>query len=218
MAQLPPQRAVDDANYLFAYRDPNMNGIANPPPQYTPQSLAAARNLPPNAPPLPPPPVPGFPPFGPPGSPRGPPGPNRAARNWFASNIPELTREAATQGLAGTWRGTRFLGQGSYGKVGLWEYQSAGPGDNGPNAFRQVVVKEMTGDQPNWAFAREEALTANLMQTGSRHIVSLAFPSEPIDSVRDGEDAMWHGFIKRLVMEYCPLGDLSNLIDRFETM
>ncbi|CZR55064.1 uncharacterized protein PAC_04950 [Phialocephala subalpina] len=85
------------------------------------------------------------------------------------------------------WRGTKILGDGGHGIVGLWEYQgNADP----PPTERQVAVKQLPAGQTtnpqldNLAF--EENFLLCLYQYTSAHIVRILFPSTTIIGANEG--------------------------------
>lgn len=102
------------------------------------------------------------------------------------------------------WKGTKFLGQGSFGKVGLWEFEDA----NKPQPLITKVAIKQQEDNP---FASEVELEAEgrimalLTTVRSRHLVRLY--GQPKADIEDEKKVV------RLFMEYCPGGDLTRLLE-----
>lgn len=91
-----------------------------------------------------------------------------------------------------TWRGTKILGVGDYGKVGLWECEEQNT--TGIKRKLQVAVKEMIKGPD---FTRESKIMGRLHQLGLwSHIVRLLH-----NVIREDD-----GKIHRIVIEYCPQG------------
>jgi len=104
----------------------------------------------------------------------------------------------------------RILGRGSFGAVGMWEYQ-------GPNPQRlpqiQLAIKQLSLDSKD-SLEGEARLMQLLGRNQSRHVLRL---------VRDTPDIIgpeipkWENRVRRLIMEFCPSGDLFKLLYRPET-
>jgi hypothetical protein len=123
--------------------------------------------------------------------------------------IPEITADPAQRAH---WKGIKYLGGGGGGRVGLWEY--TGPEDTARN-FRRVAVKEVRVDDPDdpemdsilqEAHFEEGKRLERLQQAAqSSHIITLQAPLPKADVKGQGK-------VRRLVLEYCDMGDLQKLI------
>jgi hypothetical protein len=143
----------------------------------------------------------------------------QAEQDFLASTIPDLEdpTQTAFAGVAGNWKATKLLGAGGFGLVALWEYQ--GPANVQDQKYRQVVVKEiMSGDPGQRNMSPEYRILNELQKTGSAHVNHVLTRARPIDTDTENIDQEWDGLIKRLILEYCPLGDMSVLIQRFQIL
>ncbi len=133
---------------------------------------------------------------------------------FLAQTIPEITADPAQRA---DWKGIKYLGGGGGGRVGLWEY--TGQEDTAPN-FRRVAVKEVRVDDPR----DDGVLQEELFKEGKRlerlqeaaqssHIITLQAPLPGADAKGEGSNAQRQGKIRRLVFEYCDMGDLLKLIE-----
>lgn len=134
-------------------------------------------------------------------------------QNFINSAPPDL--EDATQtgisGGPGNWRGKKFLGRGNSGYVGLWEYTRKNP-------IRQVVVKESSETIPGDDLRHEGTLLTELRDTKSQHIVHILNDPQVVDAQAEHINPAWNNKVRRLIMEYCPVGDLTDLIERFHRL
>lgn len=126
---------------------------------------------------------------------------------FLEQTIPEITADPAKRAQ---WKGIKYLGGGGGGRVGLWEY--TGPGNTATNS-RRVAVKEVRVDDQEWdsVFQEEhfkEGKRIERLQEAaqSAHIITLQAPLPKAD-------ANGRGKVRRLVFEYCDMGDLKGLID-----
>ena len=114
------------------------------------------------------------------------------------------------------WVGTKILGLGSFGVVGLWEYE--GHASTTPR-ITQVVVKmseaklpDFTEIQPFPKSKIDEGITLKrLAVCGSQHIVRIYGGNRLGD--RFGE----MGEVVKLFLEYCPNGDMGIFLSKYET-
>ncbi|KAI9052629.1 hypothetical protein LZ554_003971 [Drepanopeziza brunnea f. sp. 'monogermtubi'] len=106
------------------------------------------------------------------------------------------------------WHGTKFLGRGSFGVTGLWEYQGNDPN---PPALRHVVVKQsqlevyMPGGGHRSALD-EGNIGLTLSFIKAKHLV------RQYGGNRLGDSFAEMGRVIRIFMEYCPGGDLSQFV------
>ena len=195
----PTQQIVDNFNFWAKYRNQNA-------PNFDAQQIYDLLKAPYVRPPPPDPPIvskfTGWPAA--PG-PR-PPSPQIPAeqiqeQNFLSSHPPELASlQNAT--LAANWRGTKFLGRGGNGLVGLWEY--SGPEAN-PPPLRQVAIKQSLKPLPDMSLENEARFIQILNQAGSDHFVRQITPPQ--------RNAAGH--VERLILEYCPMGDMFGMTDSF---
>lgn len=125
---------------------------------------------------------------------------------WLTSE-PEWTSR-----LGDGWRGVKFLGKGSGGIAGLWEYHEDGEHD--PTALRKVVVKQSEATQdwdqttplgPKTPFDEGSHLV-ELRKLGSKHIF------RQYGGNRISDDFGEMGKVVRIFLEYCPGGDLGKFV------
>jgi hypothetical protein len=57
-----------------------------------------------------------------------------------------------------------------------------------------------------------------LEESGSPHINHILANARYINAQPGDVHEAWHGYVKRLILEYCPLGDLTQLIIRFQRL
>ncbi|EPE30898.1 Protein kinase-like (PK-like) [Glarea lozoyensis ATCC 20868] len=154
--------------------------------------------------------------------------PHRTAerRDWLASTIEELaTRTAA--GAVGQWRCISILGSGISGKVGLWRYD--GGDDNDIAVPREVAVKQIqTLRIGGMDYTEEAGYHQMFSNTNSCHIVH--FHASDIITPQDVQTMTanpnskeyvlpavantWLQLRRRIIMEYCELGSLYDLLER----
>lgn len=119
---------------------------------------------------------------------------------WLQSN-PQWAN-----GLNDSWRGTRVLGMGGYGLVGLWEYVKP------TGEVSRVVVKQ--SKRRDAALKRESILLRGLSQTRTRHVVRLLKRyHEEVGMGTSDWDSDKH-CISRIYLEFCENGDMKGLIKR----
>jgi hypothetical protein len=140
-------------------------------------------------------------------------------KDFLASTIPDLedAAQAKLGGGPGNWKATKYLGSGSFGMVALWEYE--GPVNAQGQRHHRVVVKESTHDEPSQGCMSDDyRIMKQLEQSGSPHINHVLANARWIDAQPGDVDEAWDGYVKRLILEYCPLGDLKQLIIRFQRL
>jgi len=145
--------------------------------------------------------------------------PTRTEQDFLASTIPDLEdpTQTAFAGGAGNWKATKLLGAGGFGLVALWEYQ--GPENVQGQKYHRVVVKEvMDGDPGQRNMSSEHRILKELLKTGSAHVTHVLADARAINADAENIDKEWNGLIKRLILEYCPLGDMRALIERFQIL
>jgi hypothetical protein len=199
----PPQKLIDDINFFRKYRDPTL-------PDWNSQDVKDNYrvNLFPDHP-EPEAVIHQFPGWPPPGQAMPPSAsPERDSQKSFLDNpMPGLITSAEDQV---NWRGTRYLGGGGGGKVGLWEY--TGPEDAAPET-RKLVVKQTVADWPSTDLQEEgEMIEVIRKRAKSSHIITLITPPEGIVAQDEGLGAEWDGVVRRIKLEYCELGDIKRLI------
>jgi hypothetical protein len=111
-----------------------------------------------------------------------------AERDFINKTIHDITANDAEKAY---WKGTKFLGSGGNGRVGLWEY--TGPNDIAPE-IKQIVVKEVISDDPIHNFEDEGEIIQRL-QTGSQslHIIGLVDKPRGADAQAEDLDPGWQG-------------------------
>ncbi|KAE8445529.1 hypothetical protein EG329_013292 [Mollisiaceae sp. DMI_Dod_QoI] len=122
-----------------------------------------------------------------------------------------------TNRLGEGWKGTKFLGQGSFGVTGLWEYQGKYNDPKAP-AIKQVVVK-MAQMFPG-AFAEdgdrsalEEGRIGRIIAGfGSNHLIRQFGGNRVGDHFSEMEDVV------RIFLEYCPGGSLHQFLPQAENL
>ena len=117
------------------------------------------------------------------------------------------------------WTGTKYLGDGTFGQVGLWEYQNPDLTVRPHTGARHVVVKEgrITAGEVNNTLWPEADNHLDLHPGGSQHIVRMLLdPLRPEDilGADEGLGPEWDGILRRIYLEYCELGDIFDLLRR----
>ncbi|CAG8949736.1 hypothetical protein HYFRA_00004055 [Hymenoscyphus fraxineus] len=148
----------------------------------------------------------------------------RSEREWTEgiagpNDRPDLTWQQRR------WKGTKFLGQGSNGIIGLWERKPGGE-ENPPESqmesdIDKVVVKQQKVDD---SFRKEAAMFDLLKKTNSSHLVQAyktAIGDEQGYDVASAERNTWmppsvnRGFkqkVGRMFMELCDGGTLDDYL------
>ncbi|KAE9381091.1 kinase-like protein [Stipitochalara longipes BDJ] len=139
-----------------------------------------------------------------------------AHRQFLDKHMPQLQDNPAE---APYWKGTKYLGEGSFGQVGLWEFQHPDPKVEPYPAARQVAVKEgkMTQRAFGNSLLRESNHHLDLRPGGSPHIVSMLLDPPPPERILGADEGLgpeWDGIVRRIYLEYCPLGTLDDLLVR----
>jgi hypothetical protein len=137
-------------------------------------------------------------------------------QGFLASTIPDLEDVAQTDitGGPGNWRGTKYLGSGSFGMVGLWEYQGPNPKTT---KRRYVVVKQSSTALPG-SMKKEGEFLIQLRVVGSPHIANVLNTPQTVNSQAENIDPAWDNQVRRLIMEYCSVGGLNGTLERFNTL
>lgn len=138
---------------------------------------------------------------------------------WLASEPIWTTR------VGKGWKGTRFLGKGSFGVCGLWEFQPDYASGAHSDSFelsafepdiKQVVIKmsEYLPDEPSALGLKsgldEGRFGALLALANSDHILR-QFGTNMI-----GDSFEEIGDVVKIFLEYCPGGDLDQFLPRNE--
>ncbi|KAH8598920.1 hypothetical protein B0O99DRAFT_30463 [Bisporella sp. PMI_857] len=106
------------------------------------------------------------------------------------------------------WKGKKVLGMGGQGVVGWWTYEGS---DRDSKALVDIVVKQASATGPGGGLAGEAKLLDILRHTGSPHVLKMyknLFQDE-------GEGVMPEfdtGLVHRILLEYCPGGDLIDFL------
>ena len=135
-------------------------------------------------------------------------------RQFLDSVVPKLMDDPAQ---AIHWKGTKWLGEGTYGRAGLWEYTDPDPNSRRPRVGRKVVVKEMKpGAGPEHSLLREAENLRDLNRIASPHIVKIMLDPSKEQNNRDADEFETddEGVLRRIFLEYCELGSLFDLINR----
>lgn len=199
----PPQKLIDDINYFRDYRDPDL-------PVWTAQDVRDNYRINPFPDhPVPVAAIPAFPGWPDPQSAVRPPArPERESQQKFLDDSMQGITEDEADLV--NWKGTRYLGGGGGGKVGLWEY--IGPEDTAPET-RQLVVKELRANRLSTSLNEEgEMLEIFRTKARSSHIITLIDPPVGLVARDEGLDPEWDGVVRRIKLEYCALGDINTLI------
>ena len=129
-----------------------------------------------------------------------------AGKAWLAS----VDRSDPTGG----WVGKRVLGKGGFGVVGLFEWEG-GEKVKQPNDMSEVVIKQ------GLDLVQEANMLKALLPIKSPHIPKIydipTIYQQPGGYVSRARGAntmspMDYGAIQRIFMEYCPGGDLCNIM------
>lgn len=142
-----------------------------------------------------------------------PPAHDADHRQFLESVVPKLMDDPAQ---AVHWKSTKWLGEGSYGQAGLWEYTDPDPNARRPRMGRIVVVKEMKPEAgPEHSLLREAENLRDLVRVASPHIVKIMLdpPKEQSNWDADEFEADNEGVLRRIFLEYCEFGSLYDLIN-----
>ncbi|KAI9047471.1 hypothetical protein LZ554_008190 [Drepanopeziza brunnea f. sp. 'monogermtubi'] len=136
--------------------------------------------------------------------------PEQYMKDFLAQDVPGIPRGG------GNWKAIRLLGEGVSALVGLWEWTGLAGGRQ-PN-FDKVAVKELKADAPatNTTIDIEDRwLTHFRDTTNSIHLVRMLADAQALVLGSDeGLDAAFDGRLRRLFLEYCENGDLSDLLEK----
>jgi hypothetical protein len=115
--------------------------------------------------------------------------------------------------LGAQWRGTKFLGEGGYARVGLWEHTDPDP--NVPQPLRrQIAVKELKEARGEVVMNREADNYDDLFVPDPLHILQMVRKKTKIIAADEGLEQEWDGKVGRIFLEYCPMGSLWDLLHR----
>lgn len=106
------------------------------------------------------------------------------------------------------WNGTRFI-YGDDGKsIGLWEYQPPAGVASVQRNVKALVIKETLADNNNrdYSFYNEHYYMDQLARTRSNHILRSPYPP-----IAYGDEPLPDA-VRSIFLEYCPLGDLWDLL------
>lgn len=137
---------------------------------------------------------------------------NPIHRQFLDKVMPQLMSNPAERQF---WEGTKFLGEGPDAMVVLWEYNHPDRNAPVPAVGRKVAVKELKdGVARGRDLSREGRSYMKLREAGSNHIVGLLADPQEIVAVDEGLDPEWDGAVRRLILEYCSLGSMFDLVQR----
>ncbi|KAG9232504.1 kinase-like domain-containing protein [Amylocarpus encephaloides] len=143
----------------------------------------------------------------------------RHIKQWLDADKMELDDWVTGLRNRRRWYGVKVLGTGGGGKVGLWKYDgSFGRGDNPIKEHRQVVIKEVLNYYNSGkSLSVESSANDFFREIGPKHLAISLTPGRKLtkaDVVNEGLDASWRVEVRRLIYEYCELGDAWDLISR----
>jgi hypothetical protein len=119
-------------------------------------------------------------------------------------NLQNTLLETEIPELGSGWEGKRILGTGTYGTVGVFEYNGNSPNRN---MGKQVAVKVAN---KSYADLTDEAdFMERFTVRPTSHIVRIITRGVPEIS-----EGVWKGKVRRIILEYCPHGSLHDLIVR----
>ena len=152
-------------------------------------------------------PAPKFPGW-PPQRPLPPPQTPTSNQPFLDKPIPEIA--AWPNSKEGTkWKGVKYLGEGGYAQAGLWRY--SGPIVDGKPSAREVVVKELFANKAKIGMGMEAQYMSAFFDSNAQHVVRLLVSPVKTTGAIEGLGNEWDGKVRRLIMEYCSLGDLFDL-------
>ncbi|PMD38033.1 kinase-like protein [Hyaloscypha variabilis F] len=194
-------KIIKEVNRFRLYRDPN----AQPLTEKEIQDYYRLHDYVEVNPSGPAPYWPGWPKPGPPLLPQTP----SQNKPFLDKTIPELAGwPNLTDGK--NWRGVKYLGEGGNAQAGLWSY--TGPIVDGQPVARDVVVKELFANKSKDVGLRYEGWHMNeISQNGAQHVVKLLRDPFKTTGAVEGLGPEWEGKVRRLILEYCSLGDLFDL-------
>ena len=194
-------KIIKEVNRFRLYRDPN----AQPLTEKEIQDYYRLHDYVEVNPSGPAPYWPGWPKPGPPLLPQTP----SQNKPFLDKTIPELADwPNLTDGK--NWRGVKYLGEGGNAQAGLWSY--TGPIVDGQPVARDVVVKELFANKSKDVGLRYEGWHMNeISQNGAQHVVKLLRDPFKTTGAVEGLGPEWDGKVRRLILEYCSLGDLFDL-------
>ena len=105
------------------------------------------------------------------------------------------------------------------GNVGLWRYDgSFGRGDNPAKRHRQVVVKEVLNyNNSNKSLSSEAQANNFFRKIAPKHLAISLVPGRELTAADIANEELapsWQSEVRRLIFEYCELGDAWDLIQR----
>ncbi|KAE9368346.1 hypothetical protein N431DRAFT_512402 [Stipitochalara longipes BDJ] len=198
------EQIIKEVNYFRQYRNPK----AKPLNAQEVRDYYRLHKYLEISPPGSPPKFPGWPKPGPSPPPQVP----SHNQPFLDKTIPELASwPNLTDGKK--WKGIKYLGEGGNAQAGLWSY--TGPVVNGLPKARDVVVKELFANKARDDGLRYEARHMRaLSRYDSQHVVKLLRDPFKTTGAIEGLGPEWDGIVRRLILEYCSLGDLYDLKDR----
>lgn len=207
MAHAVTQAIADNVNLWRLYRSPDKNT--------PPLDLAAVQNYyrihpfafnPADRPPL------GVQSVVPPwnGAPDPLPSPRKRPVDQLKRDFIDQANVPGLPGDPAHWRGKQYLGSGTFGLIGLWEW--IGPADLKPK-HELVVVKQLRDPARSYIFRREADFLRTLADVGSPHIMRVLHEAHRVPP-GSGIDASWDGVTQSLFLEYCPLGTIYDLLEK----
>lgn len=110
-----------------------------------------------------------------------------------------------TYPLGNAWKGSKVLGKGSFGVVGLWQLE--GGGDGASPTINKIVVKQNIDASGFQKTLKEGDILYMLSNRPrpSKHILR-AYDPPRIDVYQNVN-------VARIILEFCPAGTLSKLIE-----
>ncbi|KAH6674560.1 kinase-like domain-containing protein [Halenospora varia] len=130
--------------------------------------------------------------------------------NWLASSRGWADVTGFEPGFRYKWRGTRLLGVGGYGIVGLWE-STTGLINSRTGKPAKIVVKQSGG--PDKSLREESNLLKEIRdKTNTYHVVRLE--AEYFEEVGQATSNWDRGdqLVSRIFLEFCENGDMSRFL------
>ncbi|CZR55069.1 uncharacterized protein PAC_04955 [Phialocephala subalpina] len=107
------------------------------------------------------------------------------------------------------WKGTKFIDGGNNVRLGVWEYQPPAGVEDRKKKFTKLVVKELK--EPSDELDHDDDYLRRLQYPVSAHILKILCQSEVYGG--GAPDPEFEDNVKRVFLEYCPHGDLFDLIN-----